>query len=70
MVMISPEILAIGKGLAIGAASAMAGVTSNAAPATANMIFRIDVSPFQGGTPGDALGNAQAVLLRVYSSFP
>jgi hypothetical protein len=68
--MISPEILAIGKGLAIGAASAMAGVVSNAAPATANMIFRIDVSPFQVGTPGDALGNAQAVLSQVYSSFP
>jgi hypothetical protein len=51
MVMISPETLAIGKGPAIGAASAMAGVTSKAAQAAVNMIFRIEVSPFQAGTP-------------------
>jgi hypothetical protein len=47
--MISPETLAIGKGPEIGAASAIAGVTSNAAQATVNMIFRIEVSPFQLG---------------------
>jgi hypothetical protein len=60
--MISPGTLAIGKGPAIGAASAMAGLTSKAAPATANIFFRIEVSPFQAGIPGDALGDAQAVL--------
>jgi hypothetical protein len=62
MVMISPETFAIGKGAAIGAASAIAGITSSAARATANVIFRIEVSPFKAGTPGDALGDAQAVL--------
>jgi hypothetical protein len=65
----SPETLAIGKGPAIGAASATAGVTSNAAQATVNGIFRIEVSPFQAGTPGDALGDAQAVLFQIYSSL-
>jgi hypothetical protein len=70
MVMISPETLAIDKGPAIGAASAIAGITSNAAPAIVNMIFRIEVSPFQAGTQGDALGDAQAVLFRIYSSLP
>jgi hypothetical protein len=49
--MISPETLAIGEGPAIGAATAIAGVKSNAAPARVNMIFRIEVSPFQAGTP-------------------
>jgi hypothetical protein len=68
--MISLETLAIGKGPAIGAASPMAGVTSNVAPATVNMIFRIEVSPFQAGTQGDALGDAQAVLSGIYSSLP
>jgi hypothetical protein len=68
--MISLETPAIGKGPAMGAASAMAGVTNNAAPATVNMIFRIEVSPFQAGTQGDALGDAQAVLFRIYSSLP
>jgi len=68
--MISPEILAIGEGPAIGAASAIAGVTSNAAQAIVNVIFRIEVSPFQAGTPGDALGDAQAVLFRIYSLLP
>jgi hypothetical protein len=68
--MISPEALAIGKGAPIGAASAIAGATSNAAQATVNMIFRIEVSPFQAGTQGDALGNAQAVLSGIYSSHP
>jgi hypothetical protein len=62
--MISPETLAIGKGPAIGAASATAGVTSNVAQATVSIVFRIEVSPFQAGTPGDALGDAQAVLFR------
>jgi hypothetical protein len=70
MVMISLETLATGKGPAIGAASAIAGVTRNATPATVNIIFRIEVSPFQAGTPGDALGDAQAVLFRIYSSLP
>jgi hypothetical protein len=70
MVMISLETLATGKGPAIGAASALAGVTSNATPATVNIIFRIEVSPFQAGTPGDALGDAQAVLFRIYSLLP
>jgi hypothetical protein len=60
--MISPEALAIGKGAPIGAASAIAGATSKAAQATVNMIFRIEVSPFQAGTQGDAPGDAQAVL--------
>jgi hypothetical protein len=68
MVMISPETSAIGKG-PIGAASAIAGVTSNVAQATVNIIFRIEVSPFQAGTPGDVLGDAQAVLFRIYSSL-
>src|SRR5665213_404905 len=67
--MISPETPAVGEGRAIGAATAIAGVTSNAAPATVNTIFRIEVSPFQAGTPGDALGDAQAVLSRIYSSL-
>jgi hypothetical protein len=62
--MISPETLAIDEGPAIGAASAIAGITSNAAPATANRIFRIEVSPFQVGIQGDALGDAQAVLFE------
>src|SRR3984885_11732229 len=70
MVMISPETLAIRNGPAMGAASAIAGATSNATPATANMIFRIEVSPFQAGTQGDALGDAQAVLFRIYASRP
>jgi hypothetical protein len=70
MAMISPETSAIGRGPAMGAASAIAGVTSNAAQATVNMFFRIEVSPFQTGTPGDALGDAQAVLSRIYSSLP
>jgi hypothetical protein len=68
--MISPGILAIDNGPATGAASAIAGVTSNATAATVNMIFRIEASPFQAGTQGDALGDAQAVLLRIYSSLP
>jgi hypothetical protein len=66
--MIAPETLAIGRGPAIGAASA--GAISNAAQATVNIIIRIEVSPFQAGTPGDALGDAQAVLFRIYSSLP
>jgi hypothetical protein len=66
----SPETLAIGNGFPIGAASATAGVTSSAAAATVNMIFRIEVSPFQAGTQGDALGDAQAVLSGIYSSLP
>jgi hypothetical protein len=70
MVMISRGTLAIGKGPAMGAASAIAGVSSNAAQATASMIFRIEVSPFQAGTPGDALDDAQAVLLPIYASLP
>jgi hypothetical protein len=45
--MISLEALAIGNGAAIGAARAIAGVTSRAAQAAVNMIFRIEVSPFQ-----------------------
>jgi len=68
--MISPGTLAIGEGPAIGAASAMAGVTSNAAPATANMMFRIEVSPFQTGTPGDALGEAQAGIIMMILLAP
>jgi hypothetical protein len=68
--MISPETLAIRNGPAIGAASAIAGATSNAAPATINMLCRIEVSPFQAGTQGDALGDAQAVLFAVYASLP
>jgi hypothetical protein len=70
MVMISPETLAIAKGPASGAAVAIAGVTSNVAQATVNIIFRIEVSPFQAGTQGDALGDAQAVLFRIYASRP
>jgi hypothetical protein len=62
--------LAIRNGPAMGAASAIAGATSNATPATANVIFRIEVSPFQAGTQGDALGDAQAVLCGVYASLP
>jgi hypothetical protein len=70
MVMISLGTSAIGKGPAIGAANAIAGVTSNAAQATVNIIFRIEVSPSKLGQPAMRRGDAQAVLFLMYSSLP